>query len=159
MILLNVSHRNQRQPADCLASCAAMVLDYLKLNVDYDELLSQFETRYFGAPFSNIHKLESIGLSVATGEWGGLEIINSCLNLGLPVLVNVQTGELKSYWKREASHVVLVVGLDETEIIIHDPAFDDPAKRIAVDEFMLAWDEQYQRYGIIALDDIELNGN
>ena len=157
MILLNVSHWKQRQPADCLAACSAMVLDYLQIEVEYDDLLNQFETKSFGSPFRNIHKLESMGLSVTTGEWGGLETINACLTLGVPILVNVQTGELRSYWEREASHVVLVLGIDETESIIHDPAFNDAPKHISIGEFMLAWDEQYQRYGVIALDDIKLN--
>ena len=38
MTLLTVSHRQQTQQADCLAACAAMVLDYLHIPISYNKL-------------------------------------------------------------------------------------------------------------------------
>lgn len=74
---------------------------------------------------------------------------------GLPILVNVQTAELHSYWERETSHVVLVIGFEDEKDILLDPAFDNAPKRISVDESMLAWSEQYQRYGVIGLEEVD----
>ena len=37
--LLPVPHHKQREGADCLAACAAMVLSYLGLSVAYERLL------------------------------------------------------------------------------------------------------------------------
>jgi hypothetical protein len=37
--LLPVPHHLQRSDGDCLAACAAMVLAYLGVSVDYDRLL------------------------------------------------------------------------------------------------------------------------
>jgi len=82
MTLLSVSHKKQRQPADCLAACAAMVLEYLQVSVAYNDIVEQFETRYFGAPFFNVHKLEAMGLFVGTGEWGELNTIKAYLQKG-----------------------------------------------------------------------------
>ncbi len=155
MTLLNVSHWKQRQPADCLAACSAMVLQHLLVPLDYDHLVELFETQFYGTAFSNMRKLEeAMGLHVSISEWGGIEALEKHLNTGLPVLVNVNTKEL-TYWDREASHVVAVIGLENDVVIVNDPAFDDAPKRIPHGEFLLAWDEQYQRYGVIGLDQLE----
>jgi ABC-type bacteriocin/lantibiotic exporter with double-glycine peptidase domain len=39
MPLLAVSHHRQLQQADCLAACAAMLLDYLYLPIEYGRLV------------------------------------------------------------------------------------------------------------------------
>ena len=39
MNLLPISHRQQIQQADCLAACAAMLLDYLHVPIQYKYLL------------------------------------------------------------------------------------------------------------------------
>ncbi|MBV7326667.1 hypothetical protein KFU94_00105 [Chloroflexi bacterium TSY] len=69
--------------------------------------------------------------------------------------MNVNTRELTSYWTEETSHVVTVIGLDDEMVVVNDPAFDDAPKHIPQGEFLLAWDEQYQRYGVIGLDQME----
>ncbi len=58
MPLLTVSHHRQRQQADCLAACAAMVLDFFQLSIGYEQLLRLLGIRYFGAPFSSLRKFE-----------------------------------------------------------------------------------------------------
>ena len=155
MTLLNVSHWQQRQPADCLAACSAMVLQYLQIPFAYDPLVVLLETQYYGAAFSNVRHLESMGLFVRIGEWGGTDLLEQHLKSGLPILVNVNTKELTSYWTRETSHVVTVIGLDEEAVSVNDPAFDQAPQRIPIQEFLLAWDEQYQRYAVIGLEQFE----
>ena len=154
MTLLNVSHWKQRRPADCLAACSAMVLQYLQVPFHYETLVELLETKYYGTAFSNVRKLATMGLHVSTGEWGGVQTLEQHLETGLPILVNVNTKELP-YWDREASHVVVIIGLEADFIVVHDPAFDEVPQRLPLQEFLLAWDEQYQQYGVIGLDQIE----
>jgi hypothetical protein len=37
--LLTIPHHPQRSDGDCLAACAAMVLEHLSMLIDYDRLL------------------------------------------------------------------------------------------------------------------------
>ena len=154
MTLLNVSNWKQRQPADCLAACSAMVLQYLQVPFQYESLVELLETKYYGTAFSNVRKVETMGLHVSTGDWGGVQTVEHHLETGLPILVNVNTKELP-YWDREASHVVVIIGMEADFIVLHDPAFDEAPKRLSLQEFLLAWDEQYQQYGVIGLNQIE----
>ena len=102
-----------------------MVLQYLHIPFQYEHLINLFETRYFGASFSKLTKLETLGLFVTVDEWGDISSIDQYLQAGLPILANVNTGELTSYWTDETSHVVLIIGLDENWVHVNDPAFDD----------------------------------
>ena len=59
MPLLSVSHRQQRQQADCLAACAAMVLDYLHVPFRYDRVPRLLRIEAHGTVFSHLQYLES----------------------------------------------------------------------------------------------------
>ncbi|MCB0080235.1 MAG: C39 family peptidase [Caldilineaceae bacterium] len=154
MTLLNVSHWRQRQPADCLAACGAMILHYLQVPFRYESLVELLEVKYYGAPFSHIHKLATMGLFVTSKEWGGIPQLEQYLETGLPIIANVNTKELP-YWDREANHVIVIIGIEGDTIFLNDPAFDEAPQRVPLAEFLLAWDEQYQQYGVIGLDQIE----
>lgn len=54
MPLLAVSHRRQRQQSDCLATCVPMVLEYLRVPFQYNELLRLLKTQSFGTFFHNL---------------------------------------------------------------------------------------------------------
>ena len=72
-IMLPVKHRQQQHPADCIAACAAMVLDYLNEPVEYDRLLHLLKIApEFGAPAPNLRLLEELGLTVIHKEYGSL---------------------------------------------------------------------------------------
>ena len=64
MPLLPISHQQQQQPAECLATCAAMLFDYWQQPTDYETLLKILQIGYAGAPFRNLHYLEALGASV-----------------------------------------------------------------------------------------------
>ena len=68
MTLLTVSHRQQTQQADCLAACAAMVLDYLHIPISYNKLTQLLKIDAIGTPFRNLDNLQSLGLSILIGE-------------------------------------------------------------------------------------------
>jgi len=150
MILLPVSHYQQRRQAECLAACAVMVLNYLQVPVRYERLLKLLRIGPAGAPFRNLRYLESLGLSVVV-EQGAIATLQSHLRRGLPPLAFVHTGQL-SYWKESTGHAVVVVGIKANLVCLNDPAFVEAPKEIAIDEFELAWLDLDQFCATICLE-------
>ena len=149
MPLLPISHRQQQRPADCLAACAAMVLDHLHVSVDYESLIKTLRISPEGASFRNLRHLESLGLSVLI-ERGEIETLRLHLERGLPPIAFVATGQL-SYWDEATGHAVVVAGLEGETIYLNDPAFANAPKAVPVDEFELAWIDLDQFYALIEL--------
>lgn len=147
MSLLAVSHRRQLEQADCLAACAAMLLDYLQLPVDYARLLQLLGIRSYGAAFSNLRRLEEIGVSV-TIEKGSIAKLRRMLDQDLPIIVAVNTGSL-TYWTDDTAHALVVVGIEQETILVNDPEFEQAPKAVPLDEFLLAWLEQDYRQALI----------
>jgi ABC-type bacteriocin/lantibiotic exporter with double-glycine peptidase domain len=155
MLLLPVSHRQQSQSSDCLATCAAMLLEYLHVPFKYEHLLRLLRVRSFGTEFPNLRYLESLGLSVLI-EQGTVETLRGHLERGLPPIVFVNTG-LLSYWQEQTGHALVVLAIEDEKIYLNDPRFADAPKAIPLTEFEAAWIEQDQEYAVVGLDEIELN--
>ena len=148
MPLLAVSHRKQEQQADCLAACAAMALDYLQVRVDYQRLVRLLRIRAYGAAFSNLRHLESIGLRIEIGR-GDLEMLRSAIEMGLPVIVALDTAYL-AYWAEKTDHAVVVAGVDADIVIVHDPDLPDGPQLVPAVQFESAWLEHDYRYAVIS---------
>jgi ABC-type bacteriocin/lantibiotic exporter with double-glycine peptidase domain len=146
-ILLPIPHERQRQDADCLAACAAMVLTYLGQPVKYDQLLKLLKVKPFGTPGHNLKNLAILGVQVTYRE-GSLEEIKSHLLGGRPCIALVRTADL-SYWSYSTDHAVVVVGFDEDTIYLNDPAFENHPQSVSLIEFELAWLEFDYRYGVL----------
>ena len=148
-VLLTVPHHRQQSDGDCLAACAAMVLDYLNRSVDYLVLLQLLKIKPFGAPASNIRLLEQLSLSVTyrVTDVAGLE---SMLAQGQPVIVFVRTGELP-YWDYSTDHALVVVGYDDAGIYVNDPNFTETPISVPRGDFELAWLERDYYYALITL--------
>jgi ABC-type bacteriocin/lantibiotic exporter with double-glycine peptidase domain len=155
VILLPVTHQKQRQQSDCLAACAAMALDYLQVPFDYARLLRLLEVNESGSFFTKLRNLATWGLSVLIDQ-GNLEALTRHLESGLPPLVDVRTGQLKSYWSVDTFHVVVLIGIDEESVYLNDPYFEAAPQRISIAEFLLAWLEQDYYYAVIGLTQVEL---
>lgn len=147
MNLLPISHHTQQRQADCLAACAAMVLAYWQRPLPYAQLLKRLRIGPAGAPYHNLKYLASSDLLVQI-QSGQLTDLVSCLDAQIPPVVFVHTGEL-SYWTEKTGHALLVSGLDEAFIALHDPAFADAPKFISTAEFELAWLEMDQFYAVL----------
>ncbi|HSN77365.1 MAG TPA: cysteine peptidase family C39 domain-containing protein [Anaerolineae bacterium] len=147
MSSLAVSHRRQLQQADCLAACSAMLLDYLQLPVDYARLVQLLGIRSYGAAFSNLRRLEELGVSV-TIEKGGVARLRQALDQGLPVIVALNTGPL-THWTDDTAHALVVVGMEQDTVLVNDPEFAQAPQVIPLDEFLLAWLEQDYRQALI----------
>jgi len=57
-----------------------------------------------------------------------------------PPISFVSTG-LLSYWQAECLHALVVVGIEEQQVFVHDPAFDAAPLTIPRDEVLAAWGE------------------
>lgn len=147
MSLLAVSHRRQLLQADCLAACSAMLLDYLHLPTEYARLVPLLGIRSYGAAFSNLRRLEELGVKVII-EKGSIAKLHQALNQGSPVIVAVNTGPL-TYWTDDTAHALVVVGLEQDTVLVNDPEFEQSPQAVPLDEFLLAWLEQDYRQALI----------
>ena len=146
-ILLPVAHRQQAEDADCLAACAAMVLDYMGIPVAYDRLLKLLRVQWFGAFASNIRALEQLGVIVIYKQGTLAELVEHLTN-NRPPMVFVATSELP-YWTRSTQHAVVVVGIDETYIYVNDPAISSAPVPVSHGDFGLAWLERDEFYAAL----------
>ena len=147
--LLNVPLHKMSQTADCLAACAAMILDYIGHPVNYTDLLRLLEVGPLGTPAGHIVRLGQWGVSVEYGE-GSLETLQSLVDNDRPVIALVRTRELP-YWQGfDTYHSIVVVGYDEAQIYVNDPYFDDAPQSVAIDDFLLAWLEMSNRYAALS---------
>ena len=154
MPLLSVSHRQQIQQADCLAACAAMILAYLHVPVQYEYLLRLLKVRAFGTSLFNLRNLQTLGLFVLIEE-GNLADLQTHLEMGLPPIVAVSTARLSSYWTEDTDHAVIVVGIDNDFVYLHDPDLATAPQVVDIKEFESAWLDQDYWYAIIGLAQIE----
>lgn len=147
MPLLAVSHRRQLQQADCLAACAAMLLDYLHLPTEYGRLLQLLGIRSHGAAFSNLRRLEERGVAVII-EKGSIALLHQALDQGSPIIVAVNTGPL-TYWADDTAHALVVVGVEQDVVWVNDPEFEQAPQAVPLDDFLLAWLEHDYRQALI----------
>jgi ABC-type bacteriocin/lantibiotic exporter with double-glycine peptidase domain len=114
-----------------------MILDYLGVQVAYDRLLKLLKIEPFGASAYNLRYLSSLGLNTGI-DVRDMTSLRELIQLDTPVIALVDTGELP-YWSQKTNHVVVVVGFNEEQIFVNDPAFANHP--VAVDQvaFELAW--------------------
>ncbi len=129
--------RKQAQSSDCLAACAAMVLAYLGQPAAYSTLLTLLRIGPLGTPRRNIQRLTQLGVEVIYRE-ATLPLVADYLAAGQPVIAFVDTTEL-AYWSTATNHAVVIIGLDESDVLVNDPALETAPQRIPHDEFELAW--------------------
>ena len=94
MLLSHLTHRRQRRESDCLVACAEMVLNYLGLAMDYTRIAKILRAGADFTPFTNLHYLEQLGLSIMLDEKGDAALFETHIALGLPIIVGVQTLDL-----------------------------------------------------------------
>jgi len=115
------------------------VLAYWGQNVAEAEIASVLGTRTFGTAISNVTRLSRWGYTVRYDRFD-LAQLSEELERSVPVIVRLWTGFL-DYWSTETSHVVVVIGLDETHVYLNDPAFSEHPRQVPLDGFLTAWAE------------------
>jgi len=150
-VLLSVSHKQQKQHGDCLATCVDMVLTYLGGSFSISQIAKALEQKpNLGTPFSNIQKLEKLNILVGYRQHGSLDTLYTLLRHGWPIIASVNTEPLP-YWNLDTGHAVVVVGMDDRSIFLNDPDISDGPIQILIGDFDLAWLEQDERYAVLAL--------
>lgn len=146
--ILQVPHRPQLADGYCLPACVQMVLAYWGIEQDQTRLARQLGMiRGAGVPASRLRRLNSQRLAVAY-QSGPLAELRTAIDQGIPPIALVYTGELP-YWHYATAHAVVVLGLEQGVITVHDPAVDRGAIEVAVGDFQLAWDEMANLYALI----------
>jgi hypothetical protein len=147
---ISIPHHPQTEDGFCLPAAAQMALAYLGIARSQLELARLLKVRPgFGAPASNILNLRSRQIEPIYHLNGGWDDIRSWLQRQMPVIACVQAGELPHWQGVQAQHVVLIVGLDDQSVHIHDPALDHAPIPVPVGDFWLAWDEMERRYAVL----------
>jgi ABC-type bacteriocin/lantibiotic exporter with double-glycine peptidase domain len=124
-----------------------MVLEFLGHSFSEADLARRLGTKSFGTPAPNLYHLEKDGFSIVYGS-GALSTIKSYVHKRIPCLAFVQTGDLP-YWNEDTAHVIVVIGIDDEQLYINDPAFDKAPQTVPLDYFLLAWSEFDHRYAVI----------
>ncbi len=116
-----------------------MVLAYLENPVAESKVSELFEADEIGTPSSRVRRLEKWGFKVTYGSTN-LEQLRVWLAQNVPPLVFVQTRFL-DYWTQSTPHAVVVVGIDDNQVYLNDPAFDTAPQVCSRDGFLAAWIE------------------
>jgi ABC-type bacteriocin/lantibiotic exporter with double-glycine peptidase domain len=126
-----------------------MALRYLGIDRSQADL-----ARQMGAiPHVGTVNLQSSTLHVIYAE-GTLELMRGWLDQDVPVIAFVQTLELPYWSGAEARHAVVVVGIDDENVYLLDPARDPDIIPVSLGDFTLAWEDWMDgRYAVITRSD------
>ena len=128
-----------------------MVLAYLGILRTYDWLSKVLETTAIGTPFFHVKKL-SVALSVVVelGNHALLAQFEPILESGLPVLATVDSDD-GQYWPHYPNHVVVIVGFNNDEVYVNNPALGEAPQTIDMNTFLWAWSRRDYEYAVIRL--------
>lgn len=138
-VSLPVPHFEQSRDGACLPACLRMVLAYLGDHRSEAEIALLLGTKAYGTPISRVARLRAWGYLGDIGSLSQQELA-SHLDRNTPVIARVWTGFL-AHWSQATSHVVVIVGYNERQVLMNDPGMPQAPGSIAWDEFLMAWAE------------------
>lgn len=146
---LAVPHRQQLNSGYCLPACVEMVLAYWGIARDQSAIAQQPGTiPGAGTPGSRIFLLISPKLDVTYQARGEVSDLLKALRQSIPPIALVSTGQLP-YWNEDTPHAVVVIGMEESHVILNDPARTQPGIGVLSAEFNLAWDGMDNAYALL----------
>lgn len=147
-LFLPVEHVQQHQDGECLAACAAMILNFVGISVSYNRLLKVLEVESgLGTPSFKIRNLSRLGIKVDYRQ-GSLENLQDHLEAGRPCIIFLRTGDLP-YWHRITDHAVVIVGINDEHVYLNDPAVVLSPVQVSLGDFDLAWLERDEMYAVL----------
>jgi predicted double-glycine peptidase len=121
-----------------------MPLNFVDVVVPYQRLLRILNIQSFGTPARNLYRLSQLGVEVIYRE-GAMSILEDIIGNGRPCIALVRT-EFLHYWTYSTDHAVVVVGIENDNVFLNDPAFAEHPMQVTKLEFELAWMEFNYRY-------------
>ena len=156
--MLQVPHLPQTNPQgrnSCVPAAVRMVLAFQGIVFEEEALCDLLETQQSGTAVLNVlllnQHLTRCRVEVASASFDDLI---TWLQEGISPVVFVTTGPL-SYWQTECLHALVVVGIEEHAVLVHDPAFAHAPLTISRDEFLAAWGELAQLTALIKVSRLE----
>lgn len=126
-----------------------MALAYFDILVTQNDLIAKLDATEIGAPFSRISRIEDYGVKVELKRAANLLDLMNALDADSPGIVAVNLLFLP-YSYEDFDHAVLVVGANEEDITLLDPATKDGTQIVSVDAFIAAWTERDCALAIIS---------
>jgi ABC-type bacteriocin/lantibiotic exporter with double-glycine peptidase domain len=156
--VLQISHTPQTNPQgrnSCVPAAVRMVLAFQGSVFGEEELCELFETQQAGTEVLNVlllnQRLPGCHAEVISAS---LDDLMRWLQQDIPPIVFVTTGPLR-YWHTECLHALVVVGIEEQAVLVHDPAFAHAPLTIPHGEFLAAWGELAQLTALIRVSHVE----
>ena len=146
--LLSVPHRRQLSDGYCLPACIEMV--FAARGIEQNQTHLGYKLGIIpgiGVPGSRIKQLVTSQIQVVYGE-GEIGNLQTAVSNNIPPIALVSTGELP-YWHITTPHAVVVTGIDEKAVWLHDPANERPHIEVPLGDFLLAWDMMMNLYALI----------
>ncbi|MEX1021132.1 MAG: C39 family peptidase [Litorilinea sp.] len=149
---LLVQHSQQIEFGYCLPACAQMALSYLGISRSQQEIGRTLTVRKgIGVPASQVVSLQTREIATQYYIEGTLTNVRNWLEKQVPVIAFIQAGELPHWTGNRFQHAVLVSGMDDSTVWLHDPALADGPTGVPLADFLLAWDEIDHRFAVIFL--------
>jgi len=122
-----------------------MVAHYHGIILSEEEIAHLLETDETGTRFREIHRVSTFEFDVEIMT-GTISELKEWLTLGFPCIARIKTTHLPRYplppW---VPHAVVVVGITEDKVFIHDPAQNTGPDVVPIKSFQSAWAAgQYQ---------------
>lgn len=147
--LLPVPFYPQNSDGHCLAACIQMVFEYWGILLDQERIAELLGVEPgVGVPAGRIMRFGHPRFQIVydSGDW---DTVIAYLDQATPLMAMIQAGEL-SHWQGETfQHAVVVVGYDDANVWLLDPAVQSGPIAASIDEFMLAWGEMDYRYAVM----------
>lgn len=155
--VISLPHHPQSTEGFCLAACARMVLAYWGKAASEEDVAELLRIGIWGVPASAIRRLSQWGWNVNYGR--GVEVaLTQWLQKGIPVIAFVRTGFLE-HWATDVGHAVVIVGMAEGQVYIHDPVEKEGPLTVSRIGFEAAWTEMDYGYAVITFAASEGQGN
>jgi hypothetical protein len=124
-----------------------MALEQLGLAATQRELNRLLGLTPLGTPYPHIQRLNRYGVHVML-QRGDEFALRNAIDQGVAPIVFMMTTGLP-YWQTETQHALVIVGYDNQNVYMNDPAFADAPKTVSLNGFMIGWIEFDSWYALI----------
>jgi len=152
--LISLPHYLQSAAGSCLAACVRMVLAHWGSAASEEEVAELLGINLWGVRASAIRRLSRWGWDVDYGRGARVDLAQ-WLQREIPVIAFVRTDFLE-YWETDVGHAIVVVGMNDEQVHLHDPVMEKGPVSISAISFDAAWTEMDYGYAVIIPESNEM---